>query len=43
MKRRMPSLMLGGIGVVLILIALAANLFTAGPAFERLTDNSVRR
>ena len=39
MKRRMPSLMLGGIGVVLSLIALAANLFTAGPAFERLTDN----
>lgn len=39
MKRRMPSLMLGGIGIVLILVTLTANLFTAGPAFERLTDN----
>jgi len=39
MKRRMPSLLIGGIGVVLILVAFAAKLFTAAPAFERMTDN----
>jgi hypothetical protein len=39
MNRRMPSLIIGGIGVVLILVALTANLFRAAPAFERLTGN----
>jgi uncharacterized membrane protein YphA (DoxX/SURF4 family) len=39
MKRRIPSLLIGGIGVVLILVTLTANLFRAGPAFERVTDN----
>ncbi|HVW34006.1 MAG TPA: hypothetical protein VHL53_15835 [Acidimicrobiia bacterium] len=39
MNRRIPSFVVGGIGVVLILIALAARLFTAAPAFESLTDN----
>ena len=39
MKRRMPSLIIGGIGVLLILIPLSAKLFTVGPAFERLTDD----
>ena len=39
MKRRMPSLIIGAIGIVLIAVAFAANLFWAGPAFERLTDN----
>lgn len=34
----MPSLLIGGIGVVLILMAVTANLFRAAPAFERLTD-----
>ena len=39
MKRRMPSFILGGIGVVLILVPLSARLFTVAPAFERLTDD----
>ena len=38
MKRRVPSLLIGGIGVVLILMTFIANLFWAGPAFERVTD-----
>lgn len=39
MKRRIPSFIIGGIGVMLILIPLSAKLFTVGPAFERLTDD----
>jgi hypothetical protein len=39
MKRRMPSYIMGGIGVLLILIPLSARLFTVAPAFERLTDD----
>ena len=39
MKRRMPSVLIGGIGAVLILMAISANLFRAAPAFERLTDS----
>src|SRR4029079_4907234 len=35
----MPSYIIGGIGVVLILIPLLTRLFTVGPAFERLTDD----
>src|SRR5437879_5468492 len=34
----MPSLLIGGIGVVLILMAVTANLFRAAPALERLND-----
>jgi hypothetical protein len=39
MKRHVPSLVVGGVGVVLILVAVAVRLFTAAPAFERMTDN----
>jgi hypothetical protein len=39
MKRRVPSFFIGGIGVLLILIPLTANLFTVAPAVERLTDD----
>lgn len=38
MRRRVPVLLVGAVGVVLIVWALAARLFTAGPAFERVTD-----
>lgn len=39
MNRRMPSYIIGGIGVLLILIPLVTRLFTVAPAFERLTDD----
>ena len=39
MKRRMPSYIIGGIGVLLILLPIFTRLFTVGPAFERLTDD----
>jgi hypothetical protein len=39
MNRRIPSLLVGAIGVALILATVMANLFRAGPAFERVTDN----
>jgi hypothetical protein len=39
MNRRMPSYIIGGIGVVLILMSFTTRLFTVAPAFERLTDD----
>lgn len=39
MKRRMPEVMIGAVGVVLIAAALAARLFTVAPAFERMTGD----
>lgn len=39
MKLRMPSILIGSVGVALIAIALAARLFTVAPAFERMTDD----
>lgn len=39
MKRRIPSYIIGAIGVILILIPITARLFTVAPAFERLTDD----
>jgi hypothetical protein len=35
----MPQYFIGGIGVLLILIAFTTRLFTVAPAFERLTDD----
>lgn len=39
MKRRVPAYVIGGVGVLLILMTFTANLFSVGPAFERLTDD----
>lgn len=39
MKRRVPAFIIGGVGVLLILMTLTTNLFSVGPAFERLTDD----
>lgn len=38
MKRRMPGILIGAVGVVLIAVTLYTNLFTVAPAFERMTD-----
>jgi len=39
MKRRIPALVIGGVGVLLILMTFATNLFWVGPAFQRLTND----
>ena len=39
MKRRPAAIVIAAIGVVLIVVALARNLFAVGPAFEEMIDD----
>jgi hypothetical protein len=39
MKQRLPGIVIGAVGVVLIAAAITARLFTVAPAFERMTDD----
>ena len=39
MKRRPAAIVIAAVGVVLIVVALARNLFAVGPAFEEMIDD----